>query len=88
MFCDSRKLAFVLPEKKKQTFVELRDSILASKTVSLKTLQRFSGKCCSLVLAIPAARLFSREVNRAIGIASKNSRDIVVYEELRNEHLF
>ena len=88
MLCDSQKLGFLLPEGKRLAFIELRESILASETVSLKTLQRLSGKCCSLVLAIPAARLFSREVNRAISIASKNSKEIVVYEELRNELLF
>ena len=88
MFCDSEKLAFLLPNEKKLFFIKLRDNILSSETVSLKTLQRFAGKCISLLLAIPAARLFSREINRAISIASKNSREIVVYEELRNELLF
>lgn len=34
-----------------------------------KTLQRFAGKCVSLYLAIPSARLFSREVNRAISLS-------------------
>jgi hypothetical protein len=53
--------------------------------VDLKTLQRFAGKCISLVLAVPAARLYSREVNRAISLASKNSKPMKIYEELRQE---
>lgn len=61
---------------------------MSEDTVSLKTLQRFAGKCISLSLAVPAARLFSREVNRAIALASKNSRDITLYDDLKNELLF
>ena len=78
-------LLFILPYDKKLAFIKLRDSILVSDRVSLKTLQRFAGKYISLVLVKPAiTRLFSREVNRAISLASKNSRDMVVYEELKN----
>lgn len=51
----------------------------------MKTLQRFAGKCVSFVLAVPGARLFSREVNRAIGMAAKNSRSVKIYHELRTE---
>ena len=88
MLCYSQKLAFLLPNERKLAFIKLRDSILVSDRVSLKTLQRFAGKCISLILAMPAARLLSREVNKAISLASKNSRDIVVYEELKNELMF
>ena len=83
-----RNLLLLLRDEKNQAFVKLRDSILSSETVSLKTLQRFAGKCISLVLAIPASRFFSREVNRAISIASKISREVVMYKELREELLF
>ena len=77
-------LLFILPYDKKLAFIKLRDSILVSDRVSLKTLQSFAGKCISLVLVKPATRLFSREVNMAISLASKNSRDMGVYEELKN----
>lgn len=50
----------------------------------MKTLQRFARKCVSFVLAVPGARLFSREVNRAIGMAAKNSRSVKIYHELRD----
>ena len=85
MICDSEKLAFRLPLEKKASFCALRDFILASELVDLKTLQRFAGKCISLVLAVPAARLYSREVNRAISMAYKNSKPIRMYKELKIE---
>ncbi|CAC5370305.1 unnamed protein product [Mytilus coruscus] len=66
MIVNSEKLAFIPPEHKKQTFRILRESMLKEIDVDLRTLQRFAGKCISLYLAIPSARLFSREVNRAI----------------------
>ena len=49
MFCTSKKKKKVCVTAH---FIELRDSILTSKTVFLKTLQRYSGKRCSLFLAM------------------------------------
>lgn len=69
MLVDSVRQAFLLSEKKK---VSLRDNVLAQKFVSLKTLQRFSGKCISFMLAVSVARLYRREVNLAIGKAFRN----------------
>ncbi len=71
MLIDSVRRAFLLPDKKKESFALLRDSILAQEIVSLKKLQRFTGKCISFMLAVPAARLYTREVNLAIGKAVK-----------------
>ncbi|VDI23460.1 Hypothetical predicted protein [Mytilus galloprovincialis] len=85
MFCDSAKLAFILPEQKKESFRILRESILDGNDVGIKTLQRFAGKCISFFLAVPSARLFSREINRAISLASKNSKKINIYKELKEE---
>lgn len=85
MICDSSVLAFRLPADKKASFCSFRDSILCEKTVDLKKLQRFAGKCISTVLAVPAARLFSREVNKAISNLSRNSKNLHIYKELREE---
>lgn len=74
MLIDSVKQAFVLLEKKRRSFAILRNFILAREVVSLRTLQRFTGKCVSFMLAVPAARLFIRESNLAIGRSIKNSR--------------
>ena len=37
---------------------EIRENVLASKTVTLKTLQRFAGKAVSFSLAIAACKLY------------------------------
>ena len=58
---------------------------MAQEIVSLKKLQRFTGKCISFMLAVPAARLYTREVNLAIGKAVKNSRPIAVEGRLKAE---
>ena len=55
--CQSDIQAFMLPRDKVLMFGTLRDSILESKTVSLKKLQKFAGKTTSFSLSIPAAKL-------------------------------
>ena len=85
MLVNSLKLAFILPEDKNLKFAQLREVILSQETVSIKTLQRFAGKCISFFLAIPSAKFFSKEVNRSIGLASKNSRMVKVIDTLREE---
>ena len=49
-FVDSEKEAFLLPDDKKEKFITLRENILASKSVDVRTLQRFAGKCVSFNL--------------------------------------
>lgn len=39
---------------------------MAEKQVSIRTLQRFEGKCISMGLAIPGAKLYCREGHNAI----------------------
>ncbi|CAG2212994.1 unnamed protein product [Mytilus edulis] len=85
MLIDSVKQAFVLPEKKKVAFALLREDMLTQQVVSLKTLQRFAGKCISFMLAVPAARLYTREVNLAISKAVKNSRPVALEGRLKTE---
>ena len=38
-----KKQAFILPESKKLKFADMRESILGSKELTVKTLQRFAG---------------------------------------------
>ena len=75
---DSILQAFLIPQDKRIKFATLRDSILQCRTVSIKTLQRFAGKVTSFSLAVPAARLYTREVYRAISLANRFSRPIKV----------
>ncbi|CAG2235217.1 unnamed protein product [Mytilus edulis] len=84
-FVDSEKQAFILPEDKRKKFIELREFILSSKEVDLRTLQRFSGKCISMQLAVPGCKLFCREVNAAISVCTKCSRPVRVFGPLKEE---
>lgn len=73
---DSCKQTFLIPDEKKVTFAKMRGHILVRQDVDLLTLQKFAGKCISFMLAVPSAKLFIREVNRAIRMASKKSKSI------------
>ena len=82
---DSQKQAFMLPEDKKQKFATLRDSLLLAKVILVRSLQRFAGTAVSSSLAVPASKLFCREVNFYIGKSLKNSRPVRMTESLKNE---
>lgn len=64
IMCD--KMSFGIPPKKKEKFITLRESMLQKAAVSVQTLQRFTGKCISLSLAVPGARMNIRAVNASI----------------------
>ena len=82
---DSLNQCFRVPTRKIESFGSLRESILAGrKTVGVKTLQRFQGKCVSFSLAVPAAKLFIREMSS--GIASASTSGLVpLLPSLREE---
>eukprot|EP00794_Sanderia_malayensis_P015556 gene15556-biopygen13268 len=82
---DSTSQCFSLPQDKVQKFATLRESILDSKKVSVKTLQRFAGKAISFALEVPAARLYIQEVNAAISEGIKASKPVSVAANLREE---
>lgn len=82
---DSCKQTFLIPDEKKVTFAKMRGHILVIQDVDLLTLQKFAGKCISFMLAVPSAKLFIREVNRAIRMASKKSKSIKMSKDLRDE---
>ena len=78
--CESERQAFVIPQDKRNKFATLREDILSSPFVSLKTLQRFSGKVISFSLAIPGSKLYVRKVLKAISRHSGSSRPTVKLE--------
>ncbi|XP_069129670.1 uncharacterized protein [Argopecten irradians] len=82
---DSVRQAYILPKDKKEKFVVLRELILSSGAVDVKTLQRFAGKCISMGLVVPGSKLFCREVNSAIATGIKNSRKVSIDGNLREE---
>ena len=78
--CDCVSQAFLIPENKKVKFAALREDILSSFFVELKTLQRFSGKVISFSLAIPGCKLYVRDVFKAISRLSGSIRPSVKVE--------
>ena len=84
--CDSVRQAFLIPDDKKVKFAALREDILSSPFVGLKTLQRFSGKVISFLLAIPGCKLYVREVFKAIsGLSGSTRLSVRVEAALRTE---
>ena len=79
---DSANEVFHLIPEKKCKFVDLICATLQQQYVSVKTLQTLVGKCVSFSLAVPAARLFTRDMNAAI------SRGITIQKLIPlNHHL-
>lgn len=58
---------------------------LRLRTISVKTLQRIAGKCVSFSLAVPAAQLFTREMNAAISKGLRTRKSIPFRGALRDE---
>ena len=89
LLCDSLRQAFLLPDDKKLKFQTLRERILSSPRVGVKTLQRFTGKVISFSLAIPGCKLYVRETFKAISQLSRSSKQFTRVEgSLRAEFLY
>ena len=82
---DSSSEVFRLIPEKKHKFIELIRETLRSRYVSVKTLQRLVGKCVSFSLAVPEARLFTREMSAAISMGMRTLKPIMVQGALRDE---
>ena len=74
----------MLPDKKAR-FLQLVRKILDGLSVTVQTLQRLVGKCTSFALAVPAARLFTRNMNGMISWGLRTLRPIPVSGPLRKE---
>jgi hypothetical protein len=83
--CDSHFQTFHLIPAKKEKFVTLVKKLLSSPSLSLLDLQKLAGKCCSMSMAVPGARLFTNELNIAISKACRSSRPPVMTTPLREE---
>ena len=81
--------AFILPDDIKEKFRVLRETILSLQEADLQMLQRFAGKTTSFSIAVPAARLYTRAVSRAIGNrhfhGKRPNRPTRIAGELREE---
>lgn len=84
---DSVRQACILPDDNREKFVILKESILNSEMVDVKTMQRFAGKCISMGLAVPGAKWFCREVNAAISSSLKGSKHVSLSGNPRTEEV-
>lgn len=85
MLVDTVRQAFMVPDDKKEKLRMLRENILAQEAVSVQTLQRFQGKCVSLLLAVPGAKLYIREMAMAIGGAQSENLEVKISDALKEE---
>ena len=83
---DTVSSSFYVPEKRKLKLACIREFILSHHKVSVQVIQKFIGLCISMVLAIPGAKLFTAEGNRALSDAALNALDnIKISPGLRTE---
>ena len=82
---DSHAQSFSIPIAKREKFAVLREYILARKQVTLKTLQRYMGKCAFFAMCVPGGRLYTRSMARAVSLAHRNSRLVVLTQDLKDE---
>ena len=78
---DSELQAFTLLPLKKEKFLCLIKETLPHNTLDLFTLQRLSGKCMSLSLAVPGARLYVNEIKLAVFRVTRSSQPVSSSEE-------
>ena len=82
---DSERQAFILLPHKKGKFIRLVKEILPRDCLDLLTLHSLSGKCMSMSLAVPGARLYVDEINLAVSGATRSSRPVEMSPALRKE---
>lgn len=85
ILADSSKKVFHLIPEKKQKFVDLIREASNCRFVSVKTLQHLIGKCVWFCLAVPAVRLFTREMSAAVSKGMRMLKPIAIQGALRNE---
>lgn len=70
---------------KKVKFIAFVREILGNSYVTVKILQRLVGKCVSFSRAVPAVRLFTREMNAAISQGLRSQKAILMHGALRED---
>ena len=58
-----------------------------SSRVTVKTLQRLVRKCVSFSLAVPAARLFTKQINSAIARGQRSRNKLIPVESSLHEEI-
>ncbi|XP_052060954.1 uncharacterized protein LOC127701170 isoform X2 [Mytilus californianus] len=82
---DSVARCFRITESKKQKFITLRENCLGKSVVTVLDLQKIVGRCISFMLAVPAAKLYTREMNNAISLGIRKQTSIPMTKDLKDE---
>ncbi|VDI70479.1 Hypothetical predicted protein [Mytilus galloprovincialis] len=82
---DSVARCFRITESKKQKFINLREDCLRKSAITVLDLQKIVGRCISFMLAVPAAKLYTREMNNAISLGIRNQTSIPMTKDLKDE---
>ena len=86
---DSAREVFHLKPEKRRCSLALVKDVLGKPFVTVKTLQRLAGKCVSFSLVVPAARLFTQEMNAATSrgprIKASHSKTLPLTGKLRDK---
>ncbi|CAH1232991.1 Hypp551 [Branchiostoma lanceolatum] len=83
---NSREGVFFFPEDKRRKFSTLREAILNAPMITLNALQKFVGKCVSMTLMVPGARIYTRRCNKLMGeMTQKGQLRVKLPENVRAE---
>ena len=82
---DSILQAFLVPLAKKDKFKALREELLESSSVPVRSLQCFAGKALSFSLAIESCKLYVREVFKAVSIVKNSQLPVPIRGPMRQE---
>jgi hypothetical protein len=82
---DSIHQAFRSILTKRDRFLQLARELLGKPKVTVRELQRLARKCVAFSLAVPAAKLFTREMNVAISRHIRSSRPFPLTDDLKDE---
>ena len=85
---DSENCCFRLTDSKKRKFITFREECLNNDFISVLHLQKLAGRCISFMLVVPAAKLYTREMNRAISLGIKSHSKVRLEGTLRDEITF
>ncbi|KAI8494109.1 hypothetical protein Bbelb_284560 [Branchiostoma belcheri] len=82
---DSLLLAFRVPNRKRNAVTDLREDILRRDEVPIVVLQKLAGKLVSFGLAVPAARLYCREIFEAVKQAQRKGALVPIQGNLKEQ---
>lgn len=75
--CDSQQCRFEVPPDKLDKLEAIISAAIASGTITFAVLEKLAGKCTSMSVAVPAARLYTHYIYAQIGKFQRSGRSRV-----------